>query len=174
MALTEIPFKICRFHGSLSQKGSRPLVLSQVRIDREGSSVQARKQGGIQRQYDPRFFVPPQILLYTKTCFKHENKNLALPAQTLKPGYGHAAMSIGNSLWHCGVQQTSAVREQLRKKWVTQHAWRDSKNVSVRSPTGNVDWFRAGCRPASRNHGRTPQIHALWCNKRHCFSFLMK
>jgi len=26
MALTEIQLKICRFHGSLSQKGSRPLV----------------------------------------------------------------------------------------------------------------------------------------------------
>jgi len=25
MALTEVQFKICRFHGSLSQKGSRPL-----------------------------------------------------------------------------------------------------------------------------------------------------
>jgi len=25
MALTETHFKICRFHGSLSQKGSRPL-----------------------------------------------------------------------------------------------------------------------------------------------------
>jgi len=26
MALTEIPLKIYRFHGSLSQKGSRPLI----------------------------------------------------------------------------------------------------------------------------------------------------
>ena len=26
MALTEIQLKICRFHGSLSQKGSRPLL----------------------------------------------------------------------------------------------------------------------------------------------------
>ena len=26
MALTEIQLKICRFHGSLSQKGSRPLT----------------------------------------------------------------------------------------------------------------------------------------------------
>jgi len=26
MALTEIQLKTCRFHGSLSQKGSRPLV----------------------------------------------------------------------------------------------------------------------------------------------------
>jgi len=26
MALTEIQLKICRFHGSLSQKGSRPMV----------------------------------------------------------------------------------------------------------------------------------------------------
>jgi len=25
MALTETPLKVCRFHGSLSQKGSRPL-----------------------------------------------------------------------------------------------------------------------------------------------------
>jgi len=28
MALTETQLKICRFHGSLSQKGSRPLVWS--------------------------------------------------------------------------------------------------------------------------------------------------
>jgi len=28
MALTEIQLKICRFHGSLSQKGSRPLLYS--------------------------------------------------------------------------------------------------------------------------------------------------
>jgi len=26
MALTEIEYKICRFHGSLSRKGSRPLL----------------------------------------------------------------------------------------------------------------------------------------------------
>jgi len=26
IALTEIQLKICRFHGSLSQKGSRPLI----------------------------------------------------------------------------------------------------------------------------------------------------
>jgi len=26
MALTEIPLEICGFHGSLSQKGSRPLL----------------------------------------------------------------------------------------------------------------------------------------------------
>jgi len=31
VALTEIPLQICRFHGSLSQKGSRPLSIAKLR-----------------------------------------------------------------------------------------------------------------------------------------------